>query len=61
MTKKAEASLRYTLATHAAEHMSPSAEALSLCERIADNSISSDHAVALIKQMYGVEGRQSHA
>lgn len=55
MSEKAEVSLRYTLATHAAEQLSPSDTAISLCAKIAENAISCDDAVALIKQMYGVE------
>jgi len=60
MTKKAQANLRYTLATHAAEKMSPSREAIALCEKIADGHISGDFAVEQIKRRYGVESRRAH-
>lgn len=45
MTKKAERNLKYTLATHDAEHMTPSRKAISLCEKIANGHISGDMAV----------------
>ena len=50
MTKKAERNLKYTLATHAAEHMMPSRKAISLCEKIANGQISGDMAVEEIKR-----------
>lgn len=60
MTKKAQANVQYTLATHAAERLTPSREAISLCEKIADGHISGDFAVEQIKRRYGIEGRRSN-
>ena len=55
MTKKANENVRYTLATHAAERLFPSGQAVSFCERIADGHMTGDQAVAQIKRMYGIE------
>jgi len=60
MTKKAQVNVRYTLATHAAERMTPSRRAISLCEKIANGHISGDMAVEQIKRHYGVESRYRH-
>ena len=57
MTKKAEENIRYTLATHAAEKLSPSKEAVSICEKIANGSMTGDQAVKQLLQMYGIESR----
>lgn len=61
MTKKAERNLKYTLATHAAEHMMPSRKAISLCEKIANGQISGDMAAEEIKRYYRAESRYQHA
>ena len=60
MTQKAKVNVQYMLATHAAERMRPSREAISLCEQIADGRISGDDAIAQIKRLYGVESRNSN-
>ena len=51
MAKKARANIEYTIATHAAEKMSISKEAVSLCEKIADGRITGDAAVEQIKRL----------
>ena len=61
MTKKAQANVKYVLATHAAERIIPSVEAISLCEKIADGHISGDAAVEQIKRRYGIESRRANA
>ena len=61
MTKLAKANVEYTVATHAAEKMNLSREAVSLCEKIADGRISGDAAVEQIKRLYGVESRPANA
>ena len=61
MTPKARANIEYTIATHAAEKMSISKEAVSLCERIAEGYLSGDDAVEQIKRLYGVESRPANA
>lgn len=61
MTKKAKSNIKYTLATHAAERMAPSREAITLCEKIADGRISGDAAVEQIKRHYGLQGRSANA
>lgn len=55
MTQRAESNLKYTLATHAAEKMTPSSNAIRLCEQIADGKISADRAVEQIMRDYGIE------
>lgn len=60
MTKKAERIIRYTLATHAAEKMSPSKEAVNICEKVANGHMTGDQAVEQIKRMYGIESRQPY-
>lgn len=60
MTKKAQANIQYMLATHAAEYMTPSREAISLCEKIAEGRISGDFAVEQIKRRYGLESRRAN-
>ena len=50
MTKKAQANVKYVLATHAAERMIPSREAVVLCSKIADGRISGDTAVEQIRR-----------
>ena len=60
MTRKARANVEYTIATHAAEKITLSREAISLCERIADGRISGDAAVAEILRRHGVESRRAN-
>lgn len=55
MTQKAEANLKYVIATHAAEQMTPSRRAIGLCEEIAEGRISGDYAVEQIKRSYGLK------
>ena len=61
MTQRARANVEYTIATHAAEKIPLTREAISLCERIADGQITGDAAVADILRRYGVERRPSNA
>lgn len=60
MTQKAKANVKYTIATHAAEKITLSREAITLCEKIADGHISGDIAVAEILRRYGVESRRTN-
>lgn len=61
MTRKAKTNVEYTIATHAAEKISLSREAIALCEKIADGHISGDAAVAEILRRYGIESRRANA
>lgn len=56
LTKRAQTAIQYTLATHAAEGMTPSKQAVRLCEKIADGRMSADRAVEEIKARYGLRG-----
>lgn len=60
MTQKVKANVKYTIATHAAEKITLSREAITLCEKIADGRISGDIAVAEILRRYGVESRRAN-
>ena len=60
MTQKAKTNVDYTIATHAAEKITLSHEAIALCEKIADGHISGDAAVAEILRRYGVESRRAN-
>lgn len=61
MTVKAKEAVNYTLATHAAERLTLSREAVRLCEKIADGHMTADSAVAQLKRSYAVESREIHA
>ena len=61
MTQKAKESVKYSLATHAAEKMTPSRKAVRLCEKIAEGRITGDSAVEQIKRSYGIESRHPNA
>ena len=47
-------SLKYTLSTHAAERMTPSKEAIRLCERAESGKMTADDAVRAIREKYGL-------
>ena len=55
MTQKAATTVKYVMATHAAEKMIPSQKAVLLCVKIADGRISGDYAVKQIKRSYGLK------
>jgi hypothetical protein len=61
MASEAKESVKYSLATHAAEKMTPSRKAVRLCEKIAEGRISGDSAVEQIKRSYGIESRHPNA
>lgn len=46
--------IEYTLATHAIEMLTPSKEALHLCEQMANGAINADAAVSSILERYGL-------
>lgn len=58
MTQKAAVTLKFVMATHAAEQMTPSHRAVSLCEKIAEGRISGDYAVEQIKRSYGLKEKK---
>lgn len=60
MTRNAQQQIRYTLATHTIEHMTPSQSAIRLCEQLSDGSISADAAVAATLQRYGLKKANAH-
>ncbi len=60
MTQEAKESVKYSLATHAAEKMKPSRMAVRLCEKIAEGRITGDSAVEQIKHSYGIDNRHAH-
>ncbi len=54
MTRTAQQSIKYTLSTQAIERVTPSKDALRLCEKVSEGKLSADVAVNTIKQMYGL-------
>lgn len=58
MTEKQKESIKYTLATCAAESLIPSKEALKLCQKIASGKLSGEKAVNEIKKQYGIKGNE---
>ncbi len=61
MTQKAKDHVQYSIATHTAEKMAPSREAIHLCEKITNGQISGNEAVEPIKRSYGIESRHTRA
>ena len=47
--------IEYTLATHAIEKLTPSKEAIHLCEQMADGKLNADAAVSFILNRYGLK------
>lgn len=54
MTRSAQQRIKYILATQAIERLTPSKDALCLCEKVSDGELSADEAVDIIKQKYGL-------
>lgn len=61
MTKKSKRQLEYTIATHAVERLSPSREAIRLCEQVSDGEISADSAVEALIRLHGLKQVMSNA
>lgn len=59
MTQGTKETVRYTLATHAAEKMKHSREAVRMCAEIAEGRLSGDSAVEQIKRLYVLESRET--
>lgn len=55
MTQKSKKQIEYTLATHAVERLTPSKEAIRLCELISDGKMSADRAVDTLLSQYGLK------
>lgn len=60
MTKQGKQNIEYTLATHAIEKLTPSKEALRLCEQMENGEISADTAVAVLLERYGLVRAQGN-
>jgi len=60
MTKEASKQIQYCLATLAIEKLHPSDEAISLCEQVAENQISTETAVAKLLKNYGLRSMSHH-
>lgn len=54
MIRSAQQNMKYTLSTQAIERITPSKDALRLCEKLSDGKLSANAAVDAIKQKYGV-------
>ncbi len=54
MTRQSNQQIEYTLATHAIEKLTPSKEALRLCEQMSNGTMNADTAVSSILERYGL-------
>lgn len=54
MIRTAQQNMKYTLSTQAIERITPSKDALRLCEKLSDGKLSANAAVDTIKQKYGL-------
>ena len=55
MTQKSKKQIEYTLSTHAIERLTPSREAIRLCEQLSDGKINAEQAVDLLLRQYGLK------
>lgn len=55
MTQKSKKQLEYIASTHAVEHLTPSQDAMRLCEQLSDGKISADAAVDTLLRLYGLK------
>ena len=52
--------VKYTLASHAVEHMRPSEDCIDLMQKMSDGKISADDAVAVLLKKYGLSQMKQH-
>ena len=55
MTQKSKKQMEYTVCTYAVEHLTPSQDAMRLCEQISNGTISADAAVEKLLQLYDLK------
>lgn len=55
MTQKSKRQLEYITSTHAVERLTPSHDAMRLCEQLSDGKISADAAVETLLRLYGLK------
>ncbi len=55
MTQKSRRYLEYVVSTHAVEQLTPSQDAMRLCEQLSDGEISADAAVETLLRLYGLK------
>lgn len=55
MTQEVTKQMKYTLTTHMIEKLTPSRNALDLCEQIAAGKMSADAAVIALLKQYGFD------
>lgn len=60
MTKEVSKQIQYCLSTLAIEKLHPSDEAISLCEQVAEDQISTETAVAKLLKYYGLRSMSHH-
>lgn len=53
--------VKYTLASHAMEHMRPSEDCIDLMQKMSDDKISADDAVTALLKKYGLSERMHHS
>lgn len=54
MTQKSKKQLEYIASTHAVECLTPSQDAMRLCEQLSDGKISADAAAEALLWLYGL-------
>ncbi len=55
MTQKSKRQLEYVASTYAVERLTPSQDAMRLCEQLSDGKISADAAVDVLLRLYGLK------
>lgn len=60
MTQRSKRQIEYTLATHAIERLTPSRDALRLCEKVADGKLNADAAVESVLARHGLKRMRIH-
>lgn len=61
MTQKSRKQLEYVASTHAVERLTPSQDAMRLCEQLSDGKINADSAVETLLRLYGLKQVSSNA
>lgn len=60
MPQKSKRQFEYTTATHGIERLTPSRDALRLCEQVSDGEITADTAVEMLLQFYRLKRAETN-
>ena len=61
MMQKSKRQLEYIASTHTVERLTPSQNAMRLCEHLSDGKISADAAVEALLRLYGLKQVNSNS